>query len=59
LYVSQPYISVYLNKVKISKPTAISGGLAFVENAYRFDVVDSEISDFRANKSTLMYSSSE
>jgi predicted outer membrane repeat protein len=59
LFVSQPFISVFLNKVKISKPTAISGGVAFVENAFRFDVIDSELSDFKANKSSLMYSSSE
>jgi len=39
--VSQPFISVYLNKVKISKPTAISGGVAFVENAFRVEFVDS------------------
>jgi hypothetical protein len=41
LFVSQPFISVYLNKVKISKPTAISGGVAFVENAFRVDIIDS------------------
>jgi hypothetical protein len=58
-FVSQPFISVYLNKVKISKPTAISGGVAYVENALRFDIVDSEISDFKAKQSSLMYSSSE
>ena len=48
-FISQPYISVYLNKIKISNPSAFSGGVAFIENARRFEIIDSEISDFKAN----------
>lgn len=59
LFVSQPFISVYLNKVKISRPTALSGGVVFIENAHKFEIIDSEISDFKAKQSSLMYSSSE
>ena len=47
-YVNQPYINITLDRVKIKRPQAAAGAVAFIERALQFEILNSQIQDLNA-----------
>lgn len=56
---NQPYINITLDRVKIQRPRAAAGAVAFIERALQFEILNSQIQDINAQISSLIISQSD